>query len=318
MAHEGSKTVILAALAGNAAIAVTKLAAGLYTRSSAMLSEAIHSAVDTGNQLVLLYGMRRASRPPDETHPFGHGLELYFWAFVVAILIFGVGAGVSIYEGVEKVRHPHPMESAYINYIVLGLSIAFESGSWWVAMREFRRSKGEQGWLDAVRRSKDPALFTVLFEDTAALLGLVVAFAGVALAETLDAPALDGAASIVIGLILAAAAGFLAYECRSLLTGGCAGRRVTERIRAIAASEPGVVRPNEVLTMHFGPRDILVTLSLDFEDGLSAGEVERAVSNIERRIKREISGACRVFVEAQSFEAHRRSEPGAACTVEAG
>jgi cation diffusion facilitator family transporter len=309
MAHEGSKTVIFAALAGNLAIAVTKFGAAFFTGSSAMLSEAIHSTVDTGNQLVLLYGMHRAARPADASHPFGHGLELYFWAFVVAILIFGVGAGVSIYEGWQKVREPHPIEHAYVNYLVLGASIAFESGSWWVAMREFAKGKGEQGWLEAIHRSKDPALFTVLFEDTAALLGLVVALLGVALAQALDLPALDGVASIAIGLILAAAAAFLAYECRSLLTGEGAGPRVTQRIRAIAASEPGVVRPNEVLTMHFGPRDILVTLSLDFEDGLTAAAVERAVSNIERRIKREVSEVCRVFVEAQSFEAHRRSMP---------
>jgi cation diffusion facilitator family transporter len=309
MAHEGSKTVILAALAGNLAIAVTKYGAAFFTGSSAMLSEAIHSTVDTGNQVVLLYGLRRAARPADEAHPFGYGLELYFWAFVVAILIFGIGAGVSIYEGWEKVLAPHPIESAWVNYLVLGASILFEGGSWWVAMREFAKSKGEEGWLSAVHRSKDPALFTVLFEDTAALLGLVVALVGIALSQLLDRPALDGVASIGIGLILAAAATFLAVECRSLLTGEGAGPRVTRRIRAIAAAEPGVVRPNEVLTMHFGPRNILVTLSLDFEDGLTAGAVERAVSNIERRIKREISGACRVFIEAQGFEAHRRGMP---------
>src|SRR5689334_20633524 len=168
MAHEGSKTVILAALAGNLAIAATKFGAAFFTGSSAMLSEAIHSTVDTGNQVVLLYGMRRAARPADEGHPFGYGLELYFWAFVVAILIFGIGAGVSIYEGWQKVREPHPIESAWVNYLVLGAAILFEGGSWWVAMREFAKGKGEQSWLQAIHRSKDPALFTVLFEDTAA------------------------------------------------------------------------------------------------------------------------------------------------------
>src|SRR5215212_7747225 len=307
MAAHGSKGVIYAALAGNAAIAATKFAASWLTGSSAMLSEAIHSVVDTGNQLLLLHGLRRAARPPSPEHPFGHGLQLYFWAFVVAVLIFGLGAGLSILEGIEKVRAPHPVENAWVNYLVLALGLAFEGAVWLVALREFRKEKGSHSWLEAVRASKDPTIFTVLFEDSAAMLGLVAALLGVFLSQALAMPVLDGVASIVIGLILAATAAFLAYECQSLLTGEGVRPEVRASIRQIAASQPGIVRLNEALTMHFGPRDVLVALSLDFEDALPAAGVETTVSEIERRIKAAHPEVTRVFVEAQAFDAHRRA-----------
>lgn len=307
MAQSSSKLVIHAALGGNLLIAATKFAAAGYTGSAAMLSEGIHSTVDSGNQLLLLYGLKRAARPATPDHPFGHGLQLYFWAFVVAIMIFGVGAGVSILEGIDKIRRPHPVENAIVNYVVLALALVFEGAVWLTALREFRKVKGTQGWLQSVRRSKDPALFTVLFEDTAAMLGLIVALVGIALAQALDLPRLDGVASLAIGLILALTAGFLAYECQSLLTGEGASPEVRASIGRIAIAEPGVLRPNEVLTMHFGPQDVLVALSLDFEDRLSSSDVELAVTNIERRIKAAHPEVTRVFVEAQSLEAHRRN-----------
>ena len=191
----GSKKVIYAALAGNSLIAVTKFVAAGLTGSSAMLSEAVHSVVDTGNQGLLRYGLARSRRPADEEHPFGHGPELYFWAFVVAILIFGLGAGISFYEGLAKISDPHPITNPVINYVVLAVAIVFELGAWLVAFREFRKVQGRATLLTAVRRSKDPALFTVLFEDTAAMLGLLFALAGIALADWLDMPWLDGAAS---------------------------------------------------------------------------------------------------------------------------
>lgn len=212
MASAGSKKVIYAALIGNSLIAVIKFAAGAFTGSSAMISEAIHSLVDTGNQWLLLYGIRRSQRPADEQHPFGYGMELYFWTFVVAILIFGLGSGISFYEGVQRVRAPHPVTDPYINYIVLGLAIIFESVVWWIALKEFRRIKGRRGWMDEVRRSKDPAVFTVLFEDTAAMLGLIAALIGLVAAQVLDMPVLDGVAAIIIAFILAATAALLAYE----------------------------------------------------------------------------------------------------------
>jgi cation diffusion facilitator family transporter len=307
MAERSSKLVIFAALAGNAAIAATKFAAAGFTGSAAMMSEAIHSTVDTGNQLLLLYGLKRAARPATPDHPFGHGLQLYFWAFVVAILIFGVGAGLSILEGLDKIESPHPVENVYINYAVLGCSILFEGGVWLVAFREFRQGKGSRSWFGAIHRSKDPTIFAVLFEDTAALLGLLVALLGIALGQALDLPVLDGVASLVIGLVLAVTAAFLAYECQSLLTGEGVDPEVRAGIRAVAMAEPGVIRLNELLTMHFGPQDVLVALSLDFDDLIPAGRVERAVTSIERRIKAAHPEVSRVFVEAQSFDAHRHA-----------
>jgi cation diffusion facilitator family transporter len=305
MAVHSSKKVIYAALIGNMLIAVSKYGAAWFTGSAAMLSEAVHSTVDTGNQALLLYGLKRAARPADPEHPFGHGLQLYFWVFVVAVLIFGVGAGLSLFHGIEKIRYPHAIENAYASYIVLGLAMVFEGFVWVVAFGEFRRFQGELGWLAAMRRSKDPVVFTVLLEDSAAILGLGVAMAGVALSQAFDLPILDGVASIIIGLILAATAVFLAYEAQSLLTGEAVDPAVRAEIRRIAAAEPGVVGTNEVLTMHFGPREVLVTLSLEFADQLSATAVEDAVSNIERRIRTVHPQVSRVFVEAQSFVAHR-------------
>ena len=296
--------VIVAALAGNAAIAGVKFVAAAYTGSSAMLSEAVHSVVDTGNQLLLLYGLRRAARPPTPQHPFGYGLELYFWTLVVAILIFGAGAGVSVLEGVERIREPHPVENVWVNYIVLGAGLLFEGAVWIIALRAFRIEKGNSPWVEAIRASKDPTVFTVLFEDTAALIGLVVALVSLVLANALSWPLLDGIASILIGAILAGTAGFLAYECLGLLTGESADPEVRESIIRIAMAEPSVEQLNEALTMHFGPHDILVALSLDFEDVRSAADVEAAVTRIERTIKAAHPEVRRVFVKAQSSEAH--------------
>lgn len=304
MSVDGSKRVVLAALAGNALISITKFAASSYTGSSAMLSEAIHSLVDTGNQGLILYGMARAKRPADESHPFGYGMELYFWSFVVAILIFAVGAGVSIYEGIGKIQHPEEITDAYVNYIILAVAFVFEGAAWWVAMREFRQSKGDLSYIEAIHQSKDAALFTVLFEDTAATLGLGVAFAGIALGEAYDLPVLDGVASVVIGVILAIVAAFLAYECKSLLVGESASNPVVRGIRTIAEGEDGVSGVNELRTMHLGPKDVLVNISLDFGDNLSANDIERLISKMERDIKAAYPQVKRVFVEAQSLTGH--------------
>ena len=223
-----SKKVVYAALVGNALIAVTKFAASAMTGSSAMLSEAIHSVVDTGNQALLLLGMRRAAKPADSQHPFGYGMELYFWAFIVAILLFALGAGVSVYEGIEKLRFPHPVTDPHINFIVLGVVMVFEAAAWAVAFREFRRQKGSRGYWDGVRHSKDPAIFVVLFEDTAAVFGLIAAFIGIALSSHFENSLFDAAASIVIGIILAITAIFLALECKGLLIGeGASGTVVS-------------------------------------------------------------------------------------------
>ena len=306
MSSSGSKKAIYAALAGNSLIALTKFAGSAYTGSSAMLSEAIHSLVDTGNQGLLLYGLKRSKKPADELHPFGYGMELYFWAFVVAIVIFALGAGVSIYEGVKHILHPRIITNAYINYIILGLAIVFECGSWWVAYREFRTSKGDMSFLEATQRSKDPALFTVLFEDTAALLGLIVALIGISLAQVLDIPELDGIASVVIGLILAATSGLLAYETKGLLVGEATDPDTVEGLRSILTSAPGIDRVNELRTLHFSPQDILVAISADFSPSLDSNAVEGQVAELERDIKNAYPGITRVFIEAQSISAHQR------------
>jgi len=307
MAHD-SKTTIYAALAGNLAIAVTKAGAAWWTGSSAMLSEAIHSLVDTGNQVLMLYGLRRSVRPATPEHPFGFGLELYFWTFVVAILIFGLGAGVSILEGVDKIRHPQPVGTPWVNYAVLGASAVFEGATWLIALRAFRRQAGGQDVVEAVQRSKDPTIFTVLIEDSAALTGLLIAAAGLAAAQVLDLPWLDGVASVLIGVLLAGTATFLARECKGLLMGESADPRVRAGLRRIAMTYPGITCVNEVLTMHFGPNDVLAVLSLDFDNHLTTDAVEHAVSSIERRIKHDFPVVRRVFVEAQSREGHLRAK----------
>ncbi|WP_027161101.1 cation diffusion facilitator family transporter [Mesorhizobium sp. WSM1293] len=307
--HGGSKKVIYAALAGNLAIALTKFAAAAFTGSSAMLSEGVHSLVDTGNGGLLLYGMHRAARPADRTHPLGHGRELYFWSFIVALLVFALGAGVSFYEGVVHIMAPEPVANAKVNYIVLGLSFLFEGSSWWVALKEFRRQKGRQGWLQAVQSSKDPSVYTVLFEDSAALLGLIVAFAGILAAELLEMPELDGAASIGIGLILGATAIFLARESKGLLIGEPASPEVQMKVLAIAQQDPAVQRANGVLTVHMGPTEIVAGLSIEFEDQLTAPEIEACVERLEAQLKKEMPEITRLFVKPQTsgtWEQRRR------------
>ncbi len=296
----GSRTVIFAALAGNFAIAITKGAAAALTGSSAMLSEAVHSVVDTANQGLLLLGLQRAARAPDARHPFGHGKEVYFWSFLVAILIFAVGAGVSLYEGAQHLLHPHPVENPAVNYVVLGLATLFEGAAWFMAWREFRRVQGPWSWFQAVRRGKDPSLFVVLFEDSAALLGLGVAFFGVWLGQLTGSPYWDGAASVVIGLILGVTAIWLAYETKGLLIGESAQPEVVEGIRAIARERELIEHVNEALTLHMGPEFILVNLSVDFRDSITADEMEREIGRLDAAIKSAWPRAKKVFVEAEA------------------
>ncbi len=295
-----SKKVIFAALVGNGLIAVTKFIAAAMTGSSAMLSEGIHSLVDTGNQVLLLLGMRQASKPADRQFPFGHGKEIYFWSFVVAILIFAVGAGVSIYEGIHQMLHPTAIENPMINYIVLGISIVFEGFAWYFAFNEFTKAKGKWGYIEAVKRGKDPTMFVVLFEDSAAGLGLIVAFVGIWLAQTTGILIFDGLASVIIGLILAGTAIWLAYETKSLLIGESANRQVEEGIRTIAELYSEVEHVNELLTMHMGPDFILANCSIDFRDDLTAIELEQAIARLDSDIKQKFPNVKRIFIEAES------------------
>lgn len=304
MAQE-SKAVIYAALAGNFTIAVTKFIAAAFTGSSAMLSEGVHSVVDTGNQGLLLLGLHRAKRPPSPEYPFGHGKEVYFWSFVVALLIFAVGAGVSIYEGVIHILHPTEMKSPLINYIVLGLAILFEGASWAFALHSFRKTKGKWSYVEAVQRAKDPSTFVVVFEDSAALLGLLVALGGVALSQWTQNPVFDGISSVIIGLLLGGTAVWLAIETKGLLIGESANRGVVDSIRRLADDPQDVEKVNEVLTMHMGPDYILVILSVRFTRGTPAERIEAVIAQLDHRIKSEHEKVRRVFIEA---EAHRDSD----------
>jgi cation diffusion facilitator family transporter len=299
----GSKTVIFAAMAGNLCIAVTKFVAGSFTRSSAMISEGIHSLVDTGNGLLLLWGMRQASRPADQDHPFGHGKELYFWTLIVSVLIFALGGGISILEGVRNIARPEPTVSPYVNYGVLALAFLFEGAAWWVALREFRKVKGPRGYLEAIQESKDPATFTVLFEDTAAMLGLIVAFLGIFLGDLLHLHVLDGLASIVIGLILCVVAVFLARECKGLLIGEGVNPRIRAHIAQLVQEDPDVNRVVRALSMHLGPDDVLLTLEIAFRPDLSAGQVAGAIDRLDRAIRKAHPEIKHLFVEAQSIAA---------------
>ena len=302
-----SKTVIFAALISNFFIFITKLAAAFYTNSSAMFSEAIHSIVDCGNQGLLLYGIKKASRKADHEHPFGYGKELYFWSFVVAMLIFAVGAGVSLYEGIHKFIEPEEVTSIHINYIVLAAAICFEAYPWKMAYDEFNARRGKRSLIDAIIHSKDPSLFAMLFEDTAALLGLCAAMIGLFIGDYFKIPEADGAASIVIGLILAMTAAVLAIECKKLLIGEAADQKTIDSIELMMANHPIIDNVNEVLTMHLGPSDILLNLSLDFKNDITAGEVEDFISEFEIKIKEVHPKIKRIFFEAQSQTGHLKN-----------
>lgn len=306
-AHTGSRRVIYAALAGNLLIALTKFGAAAYTGSSAMLSEGIHSLVDTGNGLLLLYGLRRAARPADSLHPLGHARELYFWSFIVALLVFAVGAGVSFYEGVTHILDPHPASDLAVNYVVLGLSLLFEGYSWRVALKEFRQTKGKLGYLAAVQQSKDPSVFTVLFEDSAALVGLVIAFIGITAAAYFDQPVFDGIASLGIAAVLGTTAIVLARESKELLIGEAALPEVQKAIFDIVRADEKVRRVNGVTTVHLGPHEIVLALSLEFEDDLTTTEIEASVARIEALIRASEPAVTSVFIKPQTVSGRRGS-----------
>ncbi|NMB73719.1 MAG: cation diffusion facilitator family transporter [Myxococcales bacterium] len=295
----GSRSVIVAALIANLAIAAIKFVVAFFTLSAAMLAEAVHSLADTGNQFLLLLGLRLSRKPADAAHPFGYGKEQYFWAFVVALMLFFVGAVVSIYEGVGKVLEPHPLERVWLVYLILGVSIAIETVSFTLALREFNRRRAPGvGILASIRQTKDASLAVVLLEDSAALLGLSLALLGVATAQLTGLVFFDGLASIAIGLLLAAVAFLLAFETRELLIGEAASAEKVQAIRAALTGQPGVAAVGRVLTMHLGANNILVGVNCDFEDALSAGEVEALIERLEVRIREVVPEAGRIFIEA--------------------
>jgi cation diffusion facilitator family transporter len=295
-----SKKAIYAAFFGNMMVAITKFIAAAITGSSAMLSEGIHSVVDTGNQVLLLYGLRQARKPPDEKFPFGHGKEIYFWSFVVAIMIFAVGAGLSIFEGIYHIMDPKEFKKPFVNYVVIVLAVVFEGIAWMFAWREFSRAKGKWGYFEAVHRGKNPSIFVVLFEDSAAILGLVVAFVGILLTQITGNPYYDGTASIIIGFILGGTAVWLAYETKGLLIGESANQDVVGQIRKIMTSHENIEHVNEILTLHMGPDFILVNISVDFINTICAEDIESTVSRLDREIKKDIPNVKRIFIEAEA------------------
>jgi cation diffusion facilitator family transporter len=303
----GSRKVLVAALAANLLIAVIKFIAAGITHSSAMLSEAVHSLVDTSNEVLLMYGERQARQPPDREHPLGHGREFYFWSFIVSLLIFALGAGVSTYEGIRHVLDPVEMDRPIVNYIVLALAGVFEGGSWVVAFREFRRRKGKRGYLEAAQQTKDPTTLIVFLEDSAALLGVAIALAGTFAAQALGEPIYDGVASIAIGLLLGAVAVFLARENKQLLIGESASVATIRSIEALAREEPRVHNLNGLLTFQIAPKQVIAALSIHFADGQDADDIEQAIERLEQRIREKHPDVLMLLVKPQTPEAYRRA-----------
>ena len=298
----GSRLVVYAALAGNVLIAAAKFIAAALSGSSAMWSEGVHSLVDSINEVLLLYGLHRAKAKPDPAHPFGHGRELYFWSFIVALMVLALGAGVSFYEGVMHLRNPHPVKDPMLSYGVLVVALLFEGTSWLISVREIRSRKGAMGYYEAFRKTKDPTTYTVLLEDSAALLGLVIAFAGLFAAHTFGEPRFDGAASIGIALVLAASSMLLARESKGLLIGEPAHPRVRQSILDIAAADPGVRHANGVLTVQMGPDHVVAALSAEFEDALTTPQIEACIQRIEAKAKSARAEIMVLFVKPQTPE----------------
>jgi cation diffusion facilitator family transporter len=296
-----SIAAIFAAIAGNLLVAATKFTAAFFTGSAAMLSEGIHSVVDTGNGVLMLVGVRKSKKPPDDEHPFGHGRELYFWSLVVAFSIFAVGGGLSIYEGIQHLMRPEPVRNALWNYGVLAASAIFEGITWLFGWRAFDKVRRGKPVVKAMQASKDPTSFTVLLEDSAALTGLLIAFLGVFLGEQFGIVYFDGIASILIGILLCCVAYFLGAESKSLLIGEAVSAETLREIREIAESDRGVEKALKILTIYIGPDDVAVTLELKFRKGIEAIEVRRAVREIEQGIRGRFPRIKHVFYEAESL-----------------
>ena len=306
MSSSEKPLALYGAIAANTAIAATKFTAAAFTGSSAMLSEGIHSVVDTGNQLLLLLGLKRSRRPADRDHPFGHGKELYFWSLIVAVVLFGVGGGMSLYEGITHIQHPSGLEDPTWNYVTLAAAFVFEGLSWALALRELRRTLPGVGVWRAIRTSKDPAIFIVLVEDTAALAGLVLAATGIWLGHYFDDPLWDGLASVAIGVVLAGVAVFLVYESRGLLIGEAADEATVVSVQRIAGADAAVVRAGRPLTMHLGTADVLVNLDVEFRADVPAREVAASAARIEAAIRAAHPEVQRVYLEAGAVA----GEPG--------
>jgi cation diffusion facilitator family transporter len=301
-----TKRAIIAALTANCVIALMKFTAAVIVNSSALLAEGFHSLADTGNQAFLLLGIRLSARPPDRSHPFGHGKERYFWAFVVSLFIFIIGAVFSVNKGITKVLHLEPLRHPYWGYLVLALSFIFDGYSWRIAFQELKQTIKRRGLFRTIRESKAPAIPIILLEDSAALIGLAVALGGILFTCLTENPVFDGVASIIIGVILAVVAFVLFYETKSLLIGEGVSAADLRKIRAAIANVPEVKEVVNILTMHLGPEDILVNLDINFANALSTDQVEEAIDKVEREIQKELPAVKKIFVEAESLKKNPR------------
>lgn len=298
-----SNLAIYGALAANVAIAVTKFVAAFFTGSSAMLSEGIHSLVDSGNQMLLLFGLKRSKRPPDANHPFGHGKELYFWTLIVAILIFALGGGMSAYEGISHLRHPGPLKDPTWNYIVLGAAFIFEGTSFVIAVHNLLKERKKRTFFETLRLSKDPTLFAIVYEDSAALLGLLIAAGGVFFTHYFQNPQFDGLASILIGAVLAAVAVIMVIESRNLLVGESAQNYMVKDIFKFVNNDPDIITLRPPLTMHMGPHEVLLAMDVQFRNNISGEELAKAISRLEDDIRSKFPDVKRIFVEARNIVA---------------
>jgi cation diffusion facilitator family transporter len=307
-AQTTSTRTLVIALVANLGIAVSKFAAAAITGSSAMLTEGVHSVVDSTNQLLLMWGRRQAKKPPDKYHPLGYGRELYFWSFIVAVLVFALGAGVSIYEGIIHIAHPEPAVSPIVAYVVLLTAFLLEGWSTLEAFNEFKAAKGNFGWFEAIVRSKDPPSFIILLENGAAMAGIVAAAIGVFLAQLTGDPFYDGAASIVIGAILGLTSMLLAYESKGLLIGEAADPELVEGLRDLICSKKGIVGVGHVLTIHSSPDQITAMVNVDFDDSITAGDVERIVREVEREAHKRWPHVRRLFIRPMQGAAKQRKK----------
>lgn len=305
-----SNKAIIAALFGNGAVAITKLIAFLITTSTAMLAETLHSFADTFNQIFLLIGAKRAQKPADESHPFGYGQERYFWAFIVALSIFTIGAAFSIYEGIQKIIHPHPIQNPIWSFAALGLAVIFEGYALKVAWKEFQhwRNQNPGSLWESFKNSKDTAIMTVLFEDSAALVGLLIAAVCIGLTLLTGEPVFDGLGSIIIGFLLLIVAYFLGKKSMGLLIGEAATPEDKQRIKNAVESVEHVEQVIDILTLHLGPQDILVNLDVHFADGLSTDDVETVIDTIEKEIRTSVPAAKRIFIEAETLTRRQKNE----------
>lgn len=300
MASSSSKAGIYGALFANLGIATAKFVAAFFTGSSAMLSEGIHSLVDSGNSILLLLGLSRGQKPADESHPFGYGKEYYFWSLIVAVLLFAIGGGMSVYEGIAHFQHPVPQTNIGWNYATLGIAFVFEAISTYITLKQVRATRGGLSYWQAIQASKDPGVFAVLYENAAAILGLLIAGLGTALGYYLHEPHIDGAASVLIGFVLIGVAVALVKETKALLIGEAADPALQAAVRALALADPAVVDLTPALTMHLGPTDILLVLNVRFLPTLATPAIEEATNRLEAAIRAAHPEIKRIYVEAQT------------------